>query len=178
MIVRARRSHSGFTLLEILVVLIVVGLLASLAVVNMGGGTQQREMENQIRELYLLMQTASEQAILNNQELGLILEEDGYRFVLLDETTDEWEQQDERLFRPRTLSKWLVVTDYIDNDTRRLGSEEDRLVPDVMFFSSGETTDFEIEFTIGRDSSYMHKIYGGGFAPMTWEKPGDDEGEL
>lgn len=174
---RASRSSSGFTLLEILVVLIVVGLLASLAVVNMGGGTQQREMENEIRELYLLMQTASEQAILNNQELGLILEEDGYQFVLFDDRTGEWEQQGERLFRPRSLPEWMVITDYIDNDTPRLASEEDRLRPDVVFFSSGETTAFEIEFTIGRDSSHMHKIYTDGFAPLAWDRPGDEEAE-
>lgn len=172
---RASQSSSGFTLLEILVVLIVVGLLASLAVVNMGGGTQQREMENEIRELYLLMQTASEQAILNNQELGLILEEDGYQFVLLDERTGEWEQQDERLFRPRTFPEWLVVTEYIDDGLPPLASEEDQLNPDVFFFSSGELSTFEIEFTIGRDSSHMHKIYGDGFAPLTWERPGDEE---
>ncbi|MEP3563754.1 MAG: prepilin-type N-terminal cleavage/methylation domain-containing protein, partial [Marinobacter sp.] len=69
MIVNRRTAHSGFTLIEILVVLIIVGLLASLAVFSMGGNSQQRELESHVRELYLLMQTASEQAVLNNLEL-------------------------------------------------------------------------------------------------------------
>ncbi|HAS77079.1 MAG TPA: type II secretion system protein GspH, partial [Marinobacter adhaerens] len=78
---QVRSRQTGFTLIEILVVLVVVGLLASLAVFTMGGSSQQRELENEVRELYLLMQTASEQAVLNNLELGLKLEEDGYQFV-------------------------------------------------------------------------------------------------
>jgi general secretion pathway protein H len=65
LIVLSRTRQSGFTLIEILVVLVVVGLLAALAVMSMGGSSRDREMENEVRELYLLMQTASEQAILN-----------------------------------------------------------------------------------------------------------------
>ena len=62
MIVGRRADQNGFTLIEILVVLIIVGLLAALAVFNMAGSSQQRELESQVRDLYLLMQTASEQA--------------------------------------------------------------------------------------------------------------------
>src|SRR5690554_7758639 len=72
-------NDSGFTLIEILVVLVLVGLLAALAVFTMGGNSQQRELQNEVRELYLLMQTASEQAVLNNLEHGLLFEENGYQ---------------------------------------------------------------------------------------------------
>ena len=48
-----RADQNGFTLIEILVVLIIVGLLAALAVFNMAGSSQQRELESQVRELYL-----------------------------------------------------------------------------------------------------------------------------
>ena len=60
LIVLSRTRQSGFTLIEILVVLVVVGLLAALAVMSMGGSSRDREMDNEVRELYLLMQTASE----------------------------------------------------------------------------------------------------------------------
>lgn len=51
---RNRANQAGFTLIEILVVLIIVGLLAALAVFNMAGSSQQRELESQVRDLSLI----------------------------------------------------------------------------------------------------------------------------
>ncbi|MGM0767684.1 MAG: type II secretion system minor pseudopilin GspH [Pseudomonadota bacterium] len=167
-----RARDSGFTLIEILVVLIVVGLLAALAVMNLGGGSQQRELANHVRETYLLMQTASEQAVLNNSELGLVFQEDSYRFVMFDENADEWTEPADRMFRERSYPEWLVLAKYIESDTPRLASAEDRLRPDIVFFSSGETTPFEVEFTIGDDSSHMHVLASDGLSPLEWRRPG------
>lgn len=172
-----RSRHAGFTLIEILVVLVVVGLLAALAVFTMGGSSQQRELENQVRELFLLMQTASEQAVLNNLELGLRLEEDGYQFVALQDQTGDWKASGERMFRARSLPEWLTVTEFIESDAPRMASPEDRLRPDVVFFSSGETTPFELEFTIAGDSDTVHTLASDGVSPMEWRKPGDGGGE-
>jgi general secretion pathway protein H len=170
-----RADQNGFTLIEILVVLIIVGLLAALAVFNMAGSSQQRELESQVRELYLLMQTAQEQAVLNNLEMGLLLEEDGYRFVAFQDKTGESKSSGERIFHKRTLPEWLTVTQYIESDAPRLASAEDRLRPDVVFFSSGETTPFEIEFTLGRDTDLMHVVASDGVSPLEWRKPGSGD---
>lgn len=175
MLFRARQI--GFTLLEILVVLIIVGLLASLAVFTMGGSSQQRELTNEVRDLYLLMQTASEQAVVNNLELGLLLEPDSYQFVAYQDQTGDWKASGERLFRERTLPEWLVVTKFIESDAPRLATAEDELRPDVVFFSSGETTPFELEFTIGKNPDYMHVLASDGVSPLEWRQPGDDEAE-
>lgn len=49
------------------------------------------------------MQTASEQAVLNNLELGLKLEEDGYQFVAFQDQTGDWKASGERMFRPEAF---------------------------------------------------------------------------
>jgi len=173
LIVLSRTRQSGFTLIEILVVLVVVGLLAALAVMSMGGSSRDREMENEVRELYLLMQTASEQAILNNTELGLILEDDGFRFVAEGEDGD-WKQPAERIFRARSLPEWLTVTDYIEGDAPTRSSDEDTEFPDIIFYSSGEVTPFELEFLVGREDSRMHTIASDGFSQLEWHYPGSE----
>ena len=172
---KRRANQTGFTLIEILVVLIIVGLLAALAVFNMAGSSQKRELENTVQDLFLLMQTASEQAILNNLELGLLIEDDNYRFVSYQDDTGEWKLSGERLFRARPLPEWLTLTDYIENDAPRLTSAEDRLRPDVVFFSSGETTPFILEFTIGSNTDDMHVIESDGVSPLQWRKPGSED---
>ncbi|PSF12205.1 type II secretion system protein GspH [Marinobacter fuscus] len=170
-----RARQTGFTLIEILVVLIIVGLLAALAVFNMAGSSQQRELENEVRELFLLMQTVRDQAVLNNLEMGLLLEDDGYRFVAFQDDTGEWKASGERVFRKRPLPEWLEVTSFVESDTPRLASVEDRLRPDVVFFSSGETTPFELEFSIGANTGQMHVLASDGLSPMEWRRPGGGE---
>ena len=56
------KQQRGFTLIEIMVVMVVVGLMAVIAVVNLGSGAEQRELDNVSRKMFMLMETASEQA--------------------------------------------------------------------------------------------------------------------
>jgi general secretion pathway protein H len=172
-ILRARQT-AGFTLIEILVVLIIVGLLSALAVFTIGGTSQQRELESEVRKLYVLMQTAAEQAVLNNMELGLQLEEGGYQFVTFHDDTREWNVSEVYIFRHRSFPEWLVTTEFIESDTPKLASAEDKLLPDVVFFSSGETTPFEIEFTAGNNNDSIHVIASDGLSPMEWRQPGNN----
>lgn len=168
-----RRFNQGFTMIEILVVLIVVGLLAALAVANLGGNQQKREMENAVSKMFLLMQAASEQAVLDNSEIGLKLDEQEYRFLRFQDITGEWVPMKDRMFRNYQWPEWLVVTDIIEDNLPRLTTDEEQLRPDIVFFSSGEITPFEMEFTIGTDTDLMYRIYTDETGQLDWLKPGE-----
>lgn len=172
----------GFTLIEILVVLVVVGMLVALATFTLGGNSLRRDLNNEVEKLFLLMQTVSEQAVLNNTEFGLVIEDKQYQFLAFDQQSGTWRPYQERLYRQRTLPEWLVVTKYIENDAPRLASNDDQLRPDVVLFSSGETTPFELEFAIGSagaaDDDYVHNLFSDGVSSVEWQhpgKPGEDE---
>jgi len=179
-IVPSPQRSSGFTLIEIMVVMVVVGMLVALATFTMGGNSLRRDLDNEVQKLFLLMQTASEQAVLNNTEFGLILDEEQYRFLAYDEQSGTWKPPRERLFRQRTLPEWLVVTEYIESDAPRLPSGDDKESPrpDVVLFSSGETTPFELEFTIGSENlsadNYSHSLLSDGVSAIVWDHPGKD----
>lgn len=169
-------------MIEIMVVLVLVGLLASLAVVNLGGGSQQREMTSKIRELYVLMQTASEQSILNNEELGLVIDEQGYRFVVFDEREQEWTSESERLFQGRGFPEWMSVTLFSEGDIPRLASndegeddDENELRPDIVFYSSGETTPFELEFVLAQNSDQIYRLVSDGLDDIEMKTPADTD---
>lgn len=170
-----RRQINGFTMIEILVVLVVVGLLAALAVANIGGNQQKREMENAVSQMFLLMQSASEQAVLDNSEIGLKLEEKQYRFLRFDDLTGEWVPMKDRMFRSYRYPEWLVVTDIIEDDLPRLTTDEDQERPDIVFFSSGEVTPFEMEFTIGSDTDLLYRVFVNETGQLDWQKPGEEE---
>lgn len=63
----------GFTLLELLLTLLVIGLGVGLASLSLSG-TRSHEIKNAARQLQAQMQLASEEAILKNQQLGLIFD--------------------------------------------------------------------------------------------------------
>ncbi|WP_227545848.1 type II secretion system minor pseudopilin GspH [Marinobacter fonticola] len=172
-----RRSR-GFTLIEIMVVMVVVGLLAVIAVVNMGGGAQQRELENAAREMFLLMQTASEQAVLNNQEMGLVVDDESYRFVAYNGLEQIWEPQGERLFAKRQVPEWMALTYQTEDDLPTLpggGEDDDAPQPDLVFFSSGEMTPFEMQMTAGDNNDLVYRIESDGLNGLQWHTPADED---
>jgi general secretion pathway protein H len=72
-------ASSGFTLLEILVVLVILGVTAGLVVVNLGGderGTTEREA----RRLAGALEHAAAAAQWRSETLGVSADGDGYRF--------------------------------------------------------------------------------------------------
>ncbi|MEH6354994.1 MAG: type II secretion system minor pseudopilin GspH [Marinobacter sp.] len=171
---RRNTTQNGFTLIEILVVLVIIGLMAALAVFTMGGSSQQRELEVEVQNLYLRMQVASEQAVLNNLEAGLAIDTVSYQFVVFDDETQGWKTSQERLFQAHALPSWLSVDTTVAADAPRLTNDNNKLRPDVVFFSSGETTPFEIELMVTGQESARHRLYSDGVSLMNWQKPGDE----
>ncbi len=177
-----RLRSTGFTLIEILVVLVVVSMLVALATFTLGGNSKRRDLDNEAEQVFLLMKTVSEQAVLNNTEFGLVMEEGQYQFLVYDQQNGTWKPSQERMFRQRALPEWLIVTKYIENDAPRLArasdgeSDDDQPVPDVVLFSSGETTPFELELTLGSSGvardDYVHSISSDGVSPLQWNHPG------
>lgn len=127
-------AQNGFTLIEILVVLVIIGLMATLAVFTMGGSSQQRELEVEVQDLYLRMQVVSEQAVLNNLEMGLVIDNVSYQFLMFDDETRAWETSSERLFQAHTLPPWLSVDAVVASDAPRLTNENKTLRPNIVFF--------------------------------------------
>ena len=71
---RYRRALRGFSLLEVLVVLLIVGLMVSMAGLNLGS-SRSRTLESTARTLLQQMRLAREEAILLDRQFGLLLEE-------------------------------------------------------------------------------------------------------
>lgn len=165
-------TQNGFTLIEILVVLVIVGLMAALAVFTMGGSSQQRELEVEVQGLYLRMQVVSEQAVLNNLEAGLVIDTDNYQFVVFDDETQTWKASPEQLFQAHALPPWLSVDATVASDAPRLTNDNETLRPSVVFFSSGESTAFDIELRVKGQTLPPHRLYSDGIALIHWQKPG------
>lgn len=77
------RSGRGFTLMELLVVLVLVGLMLGLAAANFSRGTGGAELRGQARELVSLLRLTRSRAITESRVLSLAVdpETNGYQVL-------------------------------------------------------------------------------------------------
>jgi general secretion pathway protein H len=102
--------QAGFTLLEILVVMVIIAILSAGAILSLSAFGQDRELENESDRLVTLLNYAHEQADLQTRELGLYCGEHGYRFLAFDARTNQWgDIGDDDALRKRDLPVGLTL---------------------------------------------------------------------
>lgn len=72
----------GFTLIEILVVIFLVGIMVSVVVLSIGGN-DEKDLRNEILRLKQVMLMAQEDAILTQQQYAIRFSPHGYEFNIL-----------------------------------------------------------------------------------------------
>jgi general secretion pathway protein H len=96
--------HAGFTLLEILVVVMIIGILSAGMLLSMNFAGRDTALETESKRLVSLMNYARDQAELQTRDFGIVFGQYGYEFVVYDVRTGAWRTVDEDdALRERTL---------------------------------------------------------------------------
>jgi general secretion pathway protein H len=160
----ARPCHgSGFTLIEVLVVVVIIGIISAIVVLGLGNFSDDRELRNDARRMTALIEMTLDEATLQGRDFGLELMQSGYRFVEYDPLTEQWfEVIGDDLMRPRSLAEetefnlfledkrvLLKVdaadTEKSDDDDDNDGDLGDDYLPHILVLSSGDITPFVLE---------------------------------
>jgi general secretion pathway protein H len=148
----ARTRAHGFSLLELLVVVALIGIVAGTVVLSMGVVGSDREVEQETLRLRSLLDLLREEALMQTRDYGVLFTAAGYRFYIYDYVQQLWvEPPDDELLAQRDLPEALNLALTVEERDVVLTPSFDRLEddepqPQIMILSSGELTPFSAEF--------------------------------
>ena len=146
----------GFTLVEILVVVVIIGLMMVGVTIATGMAHGDRELETERDRILALADHLRDQATLQAREYGLRCYEGGYQFLYYDPRNGVWLDQGDDLLRPRALPKGLVMRLSVEGRNVLLPAAEvdpEELAPQILLYSSGELSLFELDLRRGRNGA-------------------------
>lgn len=143
----SRSAVRGFTLIEIMVVVLIIGVLSAGLLLSVSLTGRDRELEKESDRLLALINYAREQAELQTREYGIIFQDDNYEFVSYDVHRQVWRSIfEDDVLQLRRLPYGLDVKLKIETRPIVLKKPENAKdkTPNVMIFSSGDLTQFEV----------------------------------
>jgi general secretion pathway protein H len=158
LLTRNCRCTTGFTLLEILLVVLIIGIVSSLLVMSTSTSGSSRKLQQEAERLVALLQYARQQAILENRLYGLQLQHRGYQFMVYQNRN--WQVAEQTTMRLRQLPQQgrIYLLGPVPVDPQQ---------PAVMFSPLGEQDDFQLRLSL-RD--YHWRVTGQPDGRLTSEQ--------
>lgn len=135
---RKRPAHNaGFTLIELIAVVVIIGIIISFATLSIGQHSDQR-LQTEAKRLQHLLRMASDEAIMQTREYAIRFSGEGYSFLVMGADGKFLPIEADPLFAPRK----------VDDDTKLSLTIDDHLIefnpelepPSIYILSSGEVT--------------------------------------
>jgi general secretion pathway protein H len=183
-----KKCQSGFSLLEILAVIVIIGFTVNFVVLSLNDEVEE-QLEQEALKVHTLINLASEYAVMNQLELGFHIDKNINSFELLVFNGEKWIVLSEGdTFKPHRFSKFISTDIELDDlpwgednllqqvDWRQyLSSEDDETlleqekmkIPQVLLLSSGEVSPFVIELSLTeKEDALPYFIKGDLMAPV------------
>ena len=150
-----RARDSGFTLLEILVVIVIIGVMVSMATLSIGLLGADREVEEETRRFWAVLRQAREEAELQAIDVAIFVGTTDYEFLRFNTRRNEWQPiVDDQLYAQRALPKGLRFRLWLENreivlkpglPDRSKKDESEKWPPQLTVLSSGDVVPFELQ---------------------------------
>jgi len=164
---RQRRFERGFTILELLVVLLIIGIVVSMATLSVGGN-EARTLRDEAQRLTTLLDLAIQESVLNGREMALEVGEDSYQFLAY--VDEEWlplAEVDE--FRPRELPMGIQFEVEVEGQAANEDLFGETETSQVWIMSSGEVSPFTI--TLKLEDGPVYRLNGDMMGGLKLEGP-------
>ena len=138
-----KRRAQGFTLIEIVIVLLIITITIGLVGINLYRGDNDR-VRDEADRIVLLLQAAREEAILQGQVFGVQFTHEGYRFQRLNSKGKLENIDTDDVLGPRTLPEGVTLSFEMDgvaaeDEAGLLLDPTGNFIPFVLTLRAGES---------------------------------------
>ena len=186
--------RSGFTLLELLLVMTIIGILAATVTLAVSDSGQRHRLQTEAERVALAIELARTEALTRNEIWGLSVAPTTYAFQVYDLTEAKWREVEEQPFQRRTAEEGVVFraqTNFarfaegatrVDEESAPAeqlpqGNSDEDPPPTIAIFPGGEVTPFQLVVSSGDLPAWSAR--SDGIAPVraalngSWDVPSD-----
>jgi len=178
------RQNQGFTLIEVMLVIVMIGLMVAAIRFSVVGNKPEAKLQQESARFAGIFDLAAEYALLNNVEIGLVIEKDSYQFLgydgehwlpivdydalssyqLPEEITLSIVLDDLPLEQPSLIDAKLFQPDedeFFEDfslDDEEEAETKKTIIPQVYLLSGGDITPFRAEFSFAEQFEFEQQI--------------------
>lgn len=159
-------QQSGFTLLEVMVTVMLIGIITTFAVLSLRGGSDTERLAREAKRLAALLTLSHQEAILSGEQHGVRFSETGYTF--LNRVNQEWLlPANSSILTEYQLPKDLKLALWVEDRRIRLGDTAANL-PQVLLLADGEATDFLVTFSVADSIRPGYSLSGNALGELRY----------
>jgi len=147
-----RTTKSGFTLIEILVVLVILGITASVALLAFGDFGESRRVEAEAQRFVQKVRLIRHQAILEATTYGMKITPTSYQIFRFS-PPNTWTPATSTLLKPYQFPPKILLYLNIQSTNKKTSKKNW-----VVFQASGEITPFSINFGLKQQPNIAHVV--------------------
>lgn len=176
-----RLRQAGFSLLELMAVIFVIGLSLGMVSLSVNIGGAKNDVLDEIEKFMGLAQFANEKAILSGEAMGLMIEpplwqaqrgqnpdDIGWRYRWVTNSSEGWQEVPN--LPPVSLPPSMRLTVEIDEVLWDYANQLDRTVPVAAYYSSGDVTVISVEWSDEREPGFTQNVEVDETGQLVWRE--------
>lgn len=170
--------HAGFTLMEVMLVILLMGLTAAAVTMSIGNSGPKQALERTAQQFMAATELVLDETVLSGHFVGVVVDNTRYQFVYYKD--GQWHplEQDRILSEKQmdpgvTLNLVLDGLPLVQEDEKDISWFEEPLIelsaadkkkhpePQILLFPSGEMSAFELSFIAKTDNGQIDVLVVG-----------------